>query len=77
MSQACKALFFTFLLAFLACQACFYLLDLTVDLLVGKAEFMGKKVAIGFSKYFLQEEQISFLNCQTVDNSSPVFSSFG
>ena len=46
--------FFAYLLTLLAGFPCFCLLiSITIGLVIGKAELIGKKVAICFFKYFL------------------------
>lgn len=44
---------FAYLLALLACQSCFYLVSLTVGLVLSKAKSINQEVAIDFFKCFL------------------------
>ena len=67
MLQTSKTQFLACFLALLAGWPRFRLVvslvGLTIGLAIGGAELIWEKVAIGFSKYFLWKELISFFRC--------------
>ena len=65
MSWESKTQFFARLLALPAGRPCFRLrgVGLTVDLAIGRAELIDRKVAVGFSGCSLWKQLISFLRC--------------
>lgn len=52
MSQAFKILFFLWWFVLLVSWPCFCIVSFTISLVFDEIELIGRKIAIGFSKYF-------------------------
>lgn len=61
MLQISNIKIFAYSLGFLAGQTLFWLVGLIISLIIAKTMIMSRKVTVGFFKYFLWKEQMSFI----------------